>query len=284
MKITILFCLITASALAVSPTRGTPLCIGDGCDFKDLPLGTEPNKESTSKPVQDTATVPKQSANPTKAAKKPASNLPTYYAGVNRNQFTASQASVFVPPASSPKLRSVEVGDILEALLEQSIKASPSTPTPVRALVTSSKAPGAYVIGTATLDKELKRVLLKFTKLRLRSGEVYSLAATGLSQNGQVGMEGEYHSETGLFMAAEFAAATATGIADASVNRQQNAFGNWTQDPSIGNHLKQGAVSALSNTTKRLSESAATAPEWTQTEANQEIKIIVEEVPTEAGL
>ena len=188
------------------------------------------------------------------------------------------------PQRLSAQELDIEIGDILEAHLEQSIKASPSTPTPIRALITSAKASGAYVIGTATLDRELKRVLLKFTKLRLRSGQVYSLIATGLSANGQIGMEGDYHSETGLFLVAEFAAATATGIADASVNRQQNALGNWTQEPSMGNHLKQGAVSALSNTTKRLSETAASAPEWTLTQANQEIKIIIEEVPTEATL
>jgi len=284
MKLLAFGFLIASNCLALPLGRGTPLCIGGSCEFQDLPLGTEP----ALKPLEDENSSlqkgPKNNAAKVKAAPKQPSNLPPYYAGVNRRQFLASQASVFVPPSAPPKLQSIEIGDILEAHLEQSIKASPSTPTPIRALITSAKASGAYVIGTATLDRELKRVLLKFTKLRLRSGQVYSLIATGLSANGQIGMEGDYHSETGLFLVAEFAAATATGIADASVNRQQNALGNWTQEPSMGNHLKQGAVSALSNTTKRLSETAASAPEWTLTQANQEIKIIIEEVPTEATL
>ena len=74
-----------------------------------------------------------------------------------------------------------------------------------------------YVLGSAIFDKELKRILLTFDHIRTPKNETsYALKATGLAPNGQVGLEGDYHTQEGIYFAGEILAATAAGYADAT--------------------------------------------------------------------
>lgn len=208
-------------------------------------------------------------------------NLPSYYEGIDRSEMKASDRVVFVPQNSSVKLLSVKSGDEFYAIVEDEIKASPSVPTPIRATVVSGALKGGFFIGEATLDHELKRILLNFTKVRSRSGQVYAVKATGKAPRGTVGLEGEYHSQSGMFFIAELASATAAGFLDSTINRNQNALGNYVQEPSLQNSAKAGAVTALSRSADRMAEQVRQAPEYTDIEGYQPIKIIVQDDPTE---
>ncbi len=209
------------------------------------------------------------------------SNLPSYYSGIDRSAFKSSDKAVYVPQNSVVKLGSVKTGDIFHAVIEQRIKSSPSVATPIRAMVTSGGLSGGFFVGEATLDRELKRILLSFNKVRSRDGKTYNLKAAGLSTEGSVGLEGEYHSQAGAFFLGELASATAAGVLDSTINRNQNALGNYVQEPSLSNSAKNGAVTALSRTADRMADGVRQAPEFTEIEGYQAIQVIVQEDPTE---
>ena len=208
-------------------------------------------------------------------------NLPDYYAGVDRSQMKASDKVVYVPANSQIRLSSVKPGDIFKAVIDQEIKASPSVPTPIRAMVVSDNLKGAYFIGEAVLDRELKRVLVQFNRVRLDSGQAYAVKAAGLSPRGSIGIEGEYHTQAGLFFMGELASATAAGILDSTINRNQTTLGTYVQEPSVANSAKTGAVTALSRSADRMAEGARQAPEYTDVTGYQQIQIIIQDDPIE---
>ncbi len=212
---------------------------------------------------------------------KPSGNLPTHYDGIDRSEMKSSDQVVFVPKNASVKLPGVTSGDLFYAVVESRVKASPSLPTPIRALVQSGQMKGGVFIGEATLERELKRVKFDFTKVRAASGQVYNVKATGTALDGSVGLEGEYHTESGKFFLAEMASAAAAGYLDSTINRSQNTLGTYQQEPSLSNSTKNGAVTALSRSADRFAEATRQAPEYTVTEGYQLIKVFVEEDPTE---
>jgi hypothetical protein len=292
--------------------KGRVMCEGAECSSRDVPTGSlnpvgdlldrvarrinDPQSLATAIPAL--ATVPNKKkvnsaahirisfAAPMRDGPLPGekSNLPGYYANVDRSEVEASEKVVYVPKASPPKLDGLKSGDVIWAVVEQELVASPSVPTPVRALAVSGRYKGGIFLGEATLDRELKRVLLNFTKLRLKDrDEVFHLKASGLSPKGSVGLEGDYSSQAGKFFVAELASAAAAGMVDAKINRTQTAQGGYVQEPSLSNAGKTAAVSALSKTTERMAEGARGAPEFTKVSGYQEIQVIVQEDPVESG-
>src|SRR5690606_34646938 len=109
----------------------------------------------------------------------------------------------------------------------------------------------------------------------------YTLRATGLAPSGQVGLEGEHHTQEGKFFVGEILAATAAGVADATTQRTQTALGTFQTEPTLANAGKQGAVNALSKTAERMAERARTAPEYTEIEAEREVQNLIEQSPVE---
>jgi hypothetical protein len=292
--------------------KGRVMCEGAECSSRDIPTGSlnpvgdlldrvarrinDPQSLVTATPAL--ATVPNKkkfnsadhvrisSAAPMPEGALPGeeSNLPRYYANVDRSEVEASEKVVYVPKASPPKIEGLKSGDVIWAVVEQELVASPSVPTPVRAIAVGGRYKGGIFLGEATLDRELKRVLLSFTKLRLKDrDEVFQLKASGLSPEGSVGLEGEYSSQAGKFFVAELASAAAAGMVDATINRSQTTQGGYVQEPSLSNAGKTAAVSALSKTTERMAEGARGAPEFTKVSGYQEIQVIVQEDPVQSG-
>lgn len=208
-------------------------------------------------------------------------NLPTYYSGIDRSGMHSSDKVVFVPSNTGVKLSGVKSGDIFFAVIEQEIKASPNVPTPLVARVINGTLKGGLFVGEAILDKDLKRILINFNKVRTDRSQIYSVKAQGLSIKGSVGLEGEYSSNSGKFFLAELGSVTAAGVVDSTINRQQTVNGGYVQEPSLSNSAKTGAVSALSRTADRMAESARQAPEYTFVEGYQKIQVIVQDDPTE---
>lgn len=303
------------AAQAEPPKKGRVMCEGDACREVNVPTGSmlggawdaivdlkgrvarriETNEPGEAKTVQPKA--PKVSA--VKKQKKreqvhisqtaplagdTGGNLPAYYEGLDRHDIEANEKVVFVPKSHDPKLKGLKPGDVVWAVVEQEITASPEMPTPIRAIATTGKFKGAYFVGEATLERELKRVCFNFTKIRPKDGDtVYSVKAAGLSPSGSVCLEGEYVSQTGKFFIAELASAAAAGFVDSTINRNQTALGTYVQEPSLANSGKNAAVQALSKTTDRMAEQVRSAPEYTHIRGYQEIQVMIQDDPVESG-
>lgn len=284
--------------------KGRVLCEGVGCKSHDVPTGSlrELAEDFTDRvkqrikiaketaPAPDKISAVKKDRGPRgkirtiESATTTTTNLPGYYAGIDRAGFEASEKVVYVPKSSDPRLKGLKSGDIVWAVVEQEIVASPGVPTPVRAMAISGSFKGSFFLGEATLDRELKRILFAFTKLRLKDRDaVYSVKAAGLSPHGSMGLEGEYVSQAGKFFIAELASAAAAGFVDSTINRNQTGLGTYVQEPSLANSGKAAAVTALSKTTERTAEAARNAPEYTRIPGYQEIQVIIQDDPVENG-
>lgn len=306
------------ATLAEAPKKGRVMCEGDNCRALNVPTGStvggawgliqdfksrvrnrvegadKSKSENSPPPAPKISAVKKRKQVPkvqtSLAAASPPyqmdadTNLPHYYAGIDRHDVESSDKVVFVPKSNDPKLKGIRSGDIIWAVVEQEIKASPELPTPIRAIAISGSLKGSYFVGEAKLDRELKRILFNFSKLRIRNGDlVYSIKAAGLSPRGSIGLEGEYVSHTGKFFIAELASAAAAGFVDSTINRNQTALGTYVQEPSLATSGKSAAVAALSKTTERMADSVKTAPEYTQIQGYQEIQVMIQDDPVEAN-
>ena len=289
----------TQLSFASTPARGKSLAADSVYEVTDRPLGVWdlPGRfEKRSLQIEE-AKIAKQPQSKQKRKKsamtsdrlrisrsapiRSDTNLPQYYQGIDRSQFKASDRVVFVPQNEAVKLKSVKAGDIFQSVIEQEIKASPSVPTPIRAMVISGELKGGFFLGEATLDRELKRIILTFAKVRTPEGKTYQIKASGLAPKGTIGLEGEYHSQAGSFFVAELASAAAAGFLDSTINRNQTTFGTYVQEPSLQNSTKSGLVTALSKSADRLAEQTRQAPEFTEIGGYQPIQVIVQEEPIE---
>jgi len=296
--------LIGAAALAEPPKKGRVMCEGAACLSHDVPTGSvlERSDDELAERAKRRIELEKkpEAKAQIKAAKSPrkdrirmsrsaperptVTNLPVYQQGIDRSEAEANERVVFVPKSGSQRLKGLASGDVVWAVVEQEIVASPGVPTPVRAMAVGGPFKGAFFLGEATLDRELKRVCMTFTKLRFKDRDaVYGVKAAALSPRGSVCLEGEYVSQTGKFFLAELASAAAVGFVDSTVNRNQTAFGTYVQEPSLANSGRTAAVTALSKTTERMAEEARTAPEYTRVKGYQEIQVMIQDDPVEAG-
>lgn len=304
MKLAILFVLFFGwSAGAEPPKKGRVLCEGSDCMSHDIPTGSVLERgDSTEGPkrkigqVEEVLKVPPPKKKKVRRDRIRASqsapvtpsvsltNLPGYLQGVDRSEAEANEKVVYVPKSGNQRLKGLASGDVVLAVVEQEIIASPNVPTPVRAMAVGGPFKGAFFLGEATLDRELKRVCMAFTKLRFKDRDaVYGVKAAALSPKGSVCLEGEYVSQTGKFFIAELASAAAAGFVDSTVNRNQTALGTYVQEPSLANSGKTAAVTALSKSTERMAEEARNAPEYTKVQGYQEIQVIIQDDPVEAG-
>ena len=297
--------LIGVVAWAEPPKKGRVMCEGAACLSHEVPTGSvlerpddalserakrrielerkpevkAPQKKAANRPRKDRIRMSRSA--PERAV---VTNLPVYHQGVDRSESEANEKAVFVPRSGSQRIKGLASGDVVWAVVEQEIVASPGVPTPVRAMAVGGPFKGALFLGEAMLDRELKRVCVTFTKLRLKDCDtVYGVKAAALSPSGSVCLEGEYVSQTGRFFVAELASAAAAGFLDSTVSRNQTALGTYVQEPSLANSGRTAAVSALSKTTERMAEEARTAPEYTRVRGYQEIQVMIQDDPVEAG-
>jgi hypothetical protein len=205
------------------------------------------------------------------------------YHGVDWKDFEASNQTVMLSPQLGAKLKGVRVGDVLSAVIEDQIEVWPGVSSPVRAFVIRGAYRGAIASGLATIDPSRKKIMIAFDKLRLPGGadSVYALKAQVRELSGRNGLAGNYHSESGKFLVGEMLAGTAAGFADATIQRTQNAQGNYVQEPSLSNAAQTGLAVALSHRAERFAKQEEQAPEWTELDGYQEVQIFVLADPTE---
>lgn len=271
-----IFCIFLNQSHASLPKNGSSVLLKPSVDEKQA---IDPKREEI---VDSLKTLKKTRIQITRSSlAEESGNLPSYLRNVSRSDDADSQ--VYIAGKTVNPMVGVRAGDMFKAIIDQAITASSTVPTPIRAQIISGSLKGSFFVGEATLDKELKRVLLSFTKIRKSDSSLYSVRASGLSLEGSVGLTGEYHSEMGKFFLGELASATAAGMLDSTINRNQNALGNYVQEPSLSNSAKTGAVTALSKTADHFAEQTKQAPEYTKVEGFQEIKVLITEDPLEVG-
>lgn len=207
-------------------------------------------------------------------------NLPGYFSG--RGHFTTENSPVILP-TQKQNIKSNDLlnGEVIYAEIKESLIAFNDSKAPVRATIKSGKLKGSILIGEATLEKNSKRILIDFKKLRiLNSNQNYEITGYALDYKGILGLEGNLISDESKFFAAEFLSAAAAGVADASIERNQNAYGNYVENPSTDTVAKKALVSALSTTTNHFSEKLKKAPEYSVLEGTFEIQVLITEQPT----
>ena len=197
------------------------------------------------------------------------------------SNFTAGDNQVVLPANSKgAKLRSIPMGDIIKADIKESVIAFPDGKAPVRAIVSKGPLKGSVFLGEATLEKNSKRILIEFKKLRaVRSDDDYQLIGSVLDPVGVLGLEGMYVSQEKKYFVGELVAAGAAGYADATINRNQNAYGNYVDAPTVDTASKKALGSALSKTAERFGERIKSAPEYSILEGPLEIQILIQEQP-----
>ena len=207
-------------------------------------------------------------------------NLPSYF--ISRGYFTTENSPVILPTQKQNiKSNDLLSGEVIFAEIRESLIAFNDAKAPVRAIIKSGKLKDSILIGEATLEKNSKRILIDFKKLRIiNSNQNYEVTGYALDQNGILGVEGELISGENKYFAAEFLSAAAAGLADASIERNQNALGNYVEKPSPDTLGKKALVSALSTTTNHFSEKLKKSPEYSILEGTFEIQILITEQPT----
>ena len=275
--------------------RGVSVCPGGTCNAQEIPITTLKSDLKDSKLTEKTESTPlkygpkkinQKQISPKKRVstsedgertitlENSESNLPNYYRGIKKgSQDHGGVISDFKSKGVS--LVGFELGDIFPAVIEQELEVSSQVQQPVRAFLIAGPHKGAIVYGQASLDSELKRVLITFTHIRSRDG-LFSFTGTALSNSGSIGLHGEYHSQSGSFLVAEILSGLSAAALDATVQRNQNLMGGYNTAPTLENSAKIAAVSTASKATERFGQETRSAPQYTSVKPFQEIKLIVQ--------
>lgn len=204
----------------------------------------------------------------------PAGNLPSYL----RSGARLSQESPIILPAENPglKLAEISTGDLLIATIPEGLLAYQGSKSPVRALITKGPLKGGALTGEATLEKNSKRIVITFKNLRPpKDQDIYELQAHAVDGQGLLGVAGEYHSDESWFFAGELIAAGASGLADTQISRDQNQFGNYVPEPTMGNAAKKAGATAAARTADHFAEKIKSAPEYSTLAGPIQIRVLI---------
>lgn len=228
-------------------------------------------KEAQSKPQTDRRSNSRQPLDAT-------GNLPQEYRSMVRTHQTFESAIILPAQKIGQILPEVHPGDLLEGEILESLIGFPDSKVPIRATVKRGQLQGAIFLGEASLEKNSKRILLQFTKVRRdKSDQVYQIAASGLSEDGTLGLTGVLNSGEATYFGAELLAAGAAGFSDSTIERGQNALGNYVEAPTLGNSTKRALAAAMTKTADRFSEKLKQVPEFVTLAGPTRIKILITE-------
>jgi len=185
-------------------------------------------------------------------------------------------------PELGPINRSgMDVGDVFDCIIEQDIKAYSGSKAPVRARILSGPKKGRIFVGNAVMDPNTKNILVWFDLVRnLESGRKHKLLASIHSSGGEVGLVGTHHSKYWSHFFATVLARAAEGYAQASVERNQNLFGNFQQVPNQENAGKVAVASAASETANVVSREIKNLPEYASIRGPIRAQVFITEKPT----
>lgn len=191
----------------------------------------------------------------------------------------ASGSRVILPSAKVKRTHpGLRPGEVLTAVIEESLMAFSESKIPVRAKIVSGPLKNSIFLGEASLEKNSKRITIEFKRF-LPSGEdgEYAVLAQAHDSQGLLGVEGRYVTEEQKYFFAEFFSVFASAMADASIHRSQNAWGNYVEEPSTDTITKKAGASALAKSPERWAEKAQAVPGYVFLEGPVVVKVIIHE-------
>lgn len=205
-------------------------------------------------------------------------NLPRYFKDLPAS---GEHEFVFTPKTeANDVLFGFTKGSKIKVIIRQNIVASPNVPTPVVGEIITESLKGAFLYGDATLENDLKRVIIKFSHL---GGGIlnaqYSIKGMGLDPQGRVGVEGNFHSEDLKYGIASFLSTGAAIAVDSQVERSQNITGGYSEAPSVSNAVKKGVAGTLGKVADRMATRAEQVPGYTEIEGPIYMTVVLDDKP-----
>jgi hypothetical protein len=178
------------------------------------------------------------------------------------------------PKGSRETLRQIRVGDLIDLRVQHSVIAFPDERSPVIAVAEAGSSRGLRFIGESYLEKNTHRIFVEFTRV-VQGEQVFNLKGVAVSEKGQPGLVGEYHSREALLFAGDFTASFVAGYFDGLVPRQRNVFGQMESDQSVDAAVKKGLASGALSTAERFREKLKKVPEFSEIQGPFDLKILV---------
>jgi hypothetical protein len=219
-----------------------------------LPVIEQPKPQKVSKPRKEKKHEPAE----------PAGNLPTEFVKRDQRVLLKTTSATIIPAGNlKGKLKGLRTGDIAFATILHSIIAFPNEAAPVIAQINDGPFKGARLLGASRLEPNSKRIFIDFKAITTQ-GETYDLLASAVTEEGQTGFSGEYHSnEAGLFTG-DFIASFTAAYFDGLVPRNTNVFGTVVEDYSPGSAIKKGMAGGAMATAERFREKLKRVPEFSE--------------------
>lgn len=206
------------------------------------------------------------------------SNLPDYYLEEDPPENpTFTKPWRVVSTTEQTRIYGLNAGTQAMARINQDILVSPGTPQPILAEIMTGQFKGARLLGEATLERDLHRVLMKFHHISY-DGDQIRIAANTLDHNGKVGITGEYVAEDKALMAGSFLSTFLSGFTDSSVERHRDATGNYVDEPTVTNQAKKGLTATLSKAADRMESRANQMPGYTVVKGPVIVQVVFEEL------
>jgi hypothetical protein len=202
-----------------------------------------------------------------------ASNLPRAYSNGSHRESNLSEL-ILPPKGSHDTLKSLKVGDKLEATINHWVIAFSDEKAPVVATLTSRQNKNIKLIGESHLEKNSKRIFIEFTRAVV-AGKVYTLKASALTDLGQPGFEGEYHSRELEYFSGDFISSFVAGYFDGLVPRTKNAFGQTEEDTSVDSAMKKGMSKGAMSSADRFREKLKKVPEFSELQGPFDLNILI---------
>lgn len=211
----------------------------------------------------------------------PKGNLPPILIRKKSSISMAKRKNPIQFPELSPINKSgMDVGDILDCMITQDIKAYVGSVSPIRAEVLTGEKKGLIFIGNATMDPKTKNIIIEFNLARdLRENRKHKLKATLHSSTGELGLKGTFHSKYWQYFFATVLSRSAEGYAQASVQRDRNIFGNYQEVPNPQNAGKSAVAEAASSTADLVADRMKNMPEYITKKGPIRTKIFIIETP-----
>lgn len=239
-----------------------------------------PGEEIFSAPLKTGATFEADQAKPLNKSQKvqvthevEKGNLPKVYKITSSRQSTNSE--LITPSKGSVEVfRGLRVGDSLDLYVDHSVIAFPDEKSPVVAVAQSGPHRGLRFIGESYLEPNSRRIFINFNRL-INGDHIFTIKGIAVSDKGQPGLSGEYHSREAEYFAGDFISSFVAGYFDGLVPRRTNAFGQIETDPSVDTAVKKGLSSGALSTAERFREKLKKVPEFSEIKGPFKLKILI---------
>lgn len=226
---------------------------------------------SDSTPSVSEVTPPKTLPKPAKRILD-SGNLPKEYP--RRLARESNNSLIIMPPNSSVEsFDGIKVGDSISVSINHSILAFPDEPTPVVATGTSGATKNIRFVGHSKLEANTKRIFIEFNQVVVVN-KIFHSKGIGVSDLGQPGLIGEYHSREAEYFTGDFISSFAAGYFDGLVPRHRNIFGQSETDSSVDTAVKKGLASSSLSSADRFKEKLKKIPEFSELKGPLTINIL----------